>query len=140
MLQNSKLVKTIIISLMFINFVGCDDNEDWIPYVPVDMTLHFTQLSTIGILQAKTFPGGVNGIIIFRTTDKKFNAFDMTCPYQPSANCAVDFNEEILAAVCPCCESQFELIEAGAVQKGPARRPLKQYRAVMHDTYLRITN
>ena len=140
MINNSKLKIIFIISLIFITFVGCEDDDNWIPYVRVDQTISLNRLANLGHLQAKYMSGGVNGIIIFRTADKQFNAFDRTCPYQPSADCAVDFDDEILVAVCPCCESQFELFEAGAVQKGPARRPLRQYRAVIHGIYLRITN
>ncbi len=141
MFNRAKLIKIFIIPLIFAIINGCDDDDHWIPNVRVQETLHLsTDLATLGVLQATAWRGGVNGIIIFRLADRDFNAFDRTCPYQPLENCAVAFNEEIMLAECPCCGSLFELFESGAVQKGPARRPLKQYRAVVTGDILHISN
>jgi nitrite reductase/ring-hydroxylating ferredoxin subunit len=141
MFNRTKLIKIFIIPLIFAIINGCDDNDQWIPNVRVQKSLHLsTDLATLGLLQAGNFTGGVNGIIVFRLADREFNAFDRTCSYQPAENCAVFFNHELLLAECPCCESLFELFESGAVQKGPARRPLKQYRAVVTGDILYISN
>lgn len=142
MLYISKLKKVFIISLIFITFVGCDDNDEWIPNVRVNLWLDLnTQLATLGLLQARIIQGeGVNGLIIFRLQDREFNAFDRTCPYRPSDNCKVEFVEEELSARCPCCESEFELFFNGAVKKGPAKRPLKQYRTSIVGSQLNIFN
>jgi nitrite reductase/ring-hydroxylating ferredoxin subunit len=141
MLNRAKLIKIFVIPLVFAIINGCDENDQWIPNVRVQKSLHLsTDLATLGLLQAGTFEGGVNGLIVFRLADREFNAFDRTCPFQPAENCAVNFNEMMLSAECPCCGSQFELFESGAVQKGPARRPLKQYRAVVTGDILHISN
>ncbi len=141
MFNASKIINIFIISLIFITIPGCDDNDDWIPNVRVNLNLHlYTDLSTLGIMQAGTWPGGVNGIIVFRLADREFNAFDRTCPYHPLEDCPVFFNEDVLLAECRCCESLFELFQSGAVEKGPARRPLKQYRTAIVGNYLQISN
>ncbi|MFO7923951.1 MAG: Rieske 2Fe-2S domain-containing protein [Bacteroidales bacterium] len=143
MLSNSKLKKIFIISLIFITFIGCESDDDWIPNVRVDIRLDInTELATLGLLNSKTIPGGVNGIIIFRLEDKKFNAFDRTCPFQPSNNCSVEIKDELFAE-CPCCNSEFYLSfenTGGAVKKGPAKRPLKQYQTSVIGTQLHIHN
>jgi len=135
----SKLKKIFIISLIFITFIGCDDNDDWIPNVRVDITINLTQLADLGILQARYWPGGINGIIIFRLGDKEFNAFERTCPHKPSGNCVVEFDDVELFASCPCCGSEFDLIYGG-LRKGPAKRPLKQYNTSVTDFWLHIRN
>ncbi len=142
MFPSSKLIKIFIISLLISTFIGCDDYDNWIPNVRVDRRLDLnTELATLGLLQARMIDNeGVNGILLFRLEDRQFNAFDRTCPFQPEDNCAVDFDDAELKAVCPCCGSEFELFYNGDILKGPARRPLKQYRTVIEGSMLRITN
>ncbi|TVR74944.1 MAG: Rieske (2Fe-2S) protein [Marinilabiliales bacterium] len=142
MFPSPKLIKIFIISLLISTFIGCDDYDNWIPNVRVDEYLFLSHLqATLGINQAMMIDNaGVNGILLFRLEDRQFNAFDRTCPFQPEDNCAVDFDDAELRAVCPCCGSEFELFFNGDVVKGPARRPLKQYRTVIEGSRLRITN
>ena len=123
-------------------FISCDDKDDWIPNVRVDKWMDLnTELATLGLLQARVIPEeGVNGILLFRLQDREFNAFDRTCSFQPSKHCAVEFDETELKASCPCCGSEFELFYSGGVQKGPAKRPLKQYQTTIQGNMLRITN
>jgi nitrite reductase/ring-hydroxylating ferredoxin subunit len=135
-----KLIKLFLISWLFVTFIGCDDDNDWIPNVRVDERISLIQLADVGILQARELPGGVNGIIIFRLADTRFNAFDRTCPYEPGKNCRISFDEQVMLAECHCCGSLFELFESGAVQKGPAKRPLRQYSAVVYGSQLHISN
>ena len=139
----SKLKIIFVISLIFITFNGCDDYDDWIPNVRVDQTISLNRLANLGHLQADILPGGVNGIIIFRLEEEKFLAYDRTCPYQPSENCAVEIEEVELFAKCPCCESIFVISEGGYPSEGPAvqkGRPLKQYRTSVSNRLLRIYN
>ncbi len=140
MLNNSKLRKIFIISLIFISFVGCDKYDDGIPNVSFKITLHLdTELSTLGHMQARKIQGGVNGIIIFRMADAEFNAYERTCPYEPEKNCQVDFNEGDLFATCQCCGSEFDLIY-GDLREGPSKWPLKKYRTSISNSFLTIYN
>ncbi len=122
--------------------MGCDDNEDRIPNVRVNIWLDLnTELATLGHYQARIINNeGVNGIILFRLHERDFNAFDLTCPYDPVNNCKIEHIEEGLFARCPCCESEFNLVYDGSVQKGPAKRPLKQYRTTIQGSRLHISN
>ncbi len=139
MLNNSKLIKIFILSFIFVTFLGCDENDEWIPNVRVDITISLIELADLGLLQSRVWPGGVNGIIIFRLQDREFNAFERTCPFQPSDNCAVEPDDSELFAKCPCCESEFELIN-GDIRKGPSKRPLKRYQTSVSNSWLHIYN
>jgi nitrite reductase/ring-hydroxylating ferredoxin subunit len=139
MLSFSKLQKLFVIFLIFISFIGCDKYDDGIPNVRVNIHIDLVQLADVGILQAKYWPGGVNGIIIFRTGDREFKAYERTCPYQPEKNCQVVFDEAEIFALCPCCGSEFDLIY-GDLRKGPAKWPLKQYRTSVANSFLQIFN
>ncbi len=140
MLNKSKLSKIFIISLIFITFIGCDDNDDWIPNVRVEINLSPAELATMGLLQTRIFPNdGVNGVILFRLGNTEFNAYDRTCSFQPVENCIVEIDGSELFAKCPCCNSEFELLN-GDIRKGPAKRPLKKYSTSVSDGRLFIYN
>ena len=131
-------MKIFYIFLIFITFIGCDDKDNWIPNVRVEESIDLIQLAGLGHHQARYWEGGVNGLIIFRTGNTDFNAFDRMCPYEISVNCSVDIKDEMFAE-CPCCGSKFSL-GLSALMKGPARHPLKQYRTMVQGNRLMITN
>jgi nitrite reductase/ring-hydroxylating ferredoxin subunit len=140
MLNIPKLNKIFIISLIFISFISCDKYDDGIPNIRFNITLHLdTELATLGHMQARKIQGGVNGIILFRTADLEFNAYERTCPYEPAKNCQVDYIEGDLFATCPCCGSEFDLVY-GDLRKGPAKWPLKKYRTSVSNSFLSISN
>jgi nitrite reductase/ring-hydroxylating ferredoxin subunit len=141
MLNYSKLIIIFVISLISVSFIGCDKYDDGIPNVRVDIRLDInTDLAKLGHSQAVTWPGGVNGIIIFRAHDREFKAYERTCPYQPSDNCKVEPDDTGLFATCPCCGSEFNLVFDGVLHKGPSKWPLKQYRTSVLNSMLHIYN
>lgn len=84
---------------------------------------------------------GNNGIIVFRSSDAIFNAFDCTCTYEQSDTCAVQLDENNIAgAICPVCGSKFELVNCGMPTTGKARHSLKSYRVSYNEHILRIFN
>ena len=58
MLNRAKLRKIFIISLIFITFLGCNENDDWIPNVRVEIQKDLnTQLANLGVLEARKIDG-----------------------------------------------------------------------------------
>lgn len=132
------------IGLMF--FASCDkDREHPVPYVRVDFNFNITNynLNSPGLIHQ--FPkeqyeyGGYQGVIVYRESKTNFRAFDRACPSDPH-NCQVNITEEnSLIGKCPCCESEFLLID-GTVLDGEARYPLKEYSTSFNPPRLRVTN
>jgi nitrite reductase/ring-hydroxylating ferredoxin subunit len=139
MFNNTKIRKIFIIALLFISFIGCDKYDDGIPNIRFQKSIGLIELADVGLLQAAKFPGGVNGIIIFRLGDNEFKAYERTCPYEVSSGCLAEAGDNQLIARCPCCGSEFNLVY-GDLNKGPSRWPLKQYRAVVSGQMLHISN
>ncbi|MBO7495605.1 MAG: hypothetical protein J6T98_03550 [Salinivirgaceae bacterium] len=84
---------------------------------------------------------GGNGIIVYRSSEAIFNAFDCTCTYEQSDTCAVIPDEgNIAGAVCPVCGSKFELVNCGMPTSGKAKHSLKSYRVSYNEPILRIFN
>lgn len=145
--MNRRITKLIyffvIIQLVFFS-TSCEDERDQIPNVKFKIILHIpTELADLPVSGSKIFKkergGGFNGLVIHRKRDNVFQAFERTCTYYPIDNCVVDI-EDFLFAVCPCCDSKFELPSDGIVIRGPARFSLKQYNTTITNDYLTIYN
>jgi nitrite reductase/ring-hydroxylating ferredoxin subunit len=111
------------------------------PNISFELYLHIpTQLADLSVSGSKTWPqGGFNGLIIHRSGQSEYKAFERTCTHQPLDKCILEI-EDILFAVCPCCSSRFQIPSDGAVLQGPAKWPLKQYRTSIVGVNLRIYN
>ena len=128
--------------------VSCQNPDDnVIPWVEVKVRINtldakFIDLQNVNgrIVVANQGYGG-NGIIIYRSSESIFNAFDCTCTYEVSDTCAVILDEgNIAGAICPVCGSKYELVNCGMPTSGKARHSLKSYRVSYNEPYLRIFN
>jgi hypothetical protein len=142
--------------LFLIMVAGCnkDDSESF-PYVPVNLTLGYNEISSIGVggvatitsdpndeygayidyLSPKTKKLKINqrvygnGLLIYRAEFDYYIAYDLTCTYHARQDyCAVDVATGLTLPMCPCCKSIF-MIEADAVPSSgsKAKFPLKHY-------------
>jgi hypothetical protein len=142
------------------------DNQDIVPYVPVNLILDIqTDLGHLGVGETATIiPDeqgyGVlsfsapnypvlrlgqevsgNGLILYRLALYEFMVFDRTCTFQANIDyCALEMDDTGLVPECPCCQSQFMLPLEGAVIKGPAVLPLKTYQTYINNYRLFISN
>ena len=123
-------MKKLVIFLLFSIFFGCSQQEDYIPIVSVneqiDLNLpKFIQLQTAG--ETMFIEGGVKGIIIHNSGASDYKAYDRSCSYEPSLECArIDYINSTIA-LCGCCSSAFLLNQNGAIANGPTFRDLREY-------------
>ena len=139
-----RLAKLIIFLITFVFFISCNGSKNKIPYVYVDMTLNldnpeFADLSVPGGYVYVT--GGFNGIVVYRTSRDEFKAYERACPYDPECG-RVYVVIDSLYLIDTCCGSKFSLTYDGAVLKGPADQPLREYRTIYYpnSNTLQITN
>jgi nitrite reductase/ring-hydroxylating ferredoxin subunit len=98
----------------------------------------YINLKTIGGWEYLS--GGSRGIIVYRTSQTEFKAYDRHCTFQPSETCAlVSVDPNNLTATDDCCGSSF-LLTDGTVSKPPASVPLKEYNTFFDGIQLRVTN
>ena len=142
------------------------DNQDVVPYVPVNLALELqTDLAHLGVGETATITPdnrgfGVirftspdypvitlgqevhgHGIILYRESMYDFAAYDKTCTFCANTDyCAVEMDDTGLIPECPCCQSQFIIPMDGAVNQGPAALPLKAYPAFVRNNQLFISN
>lgn len=138
------LCRYFFILPLFLLLVACNKTTDnGIPYYQVNLTIHttdpsFVNLSVVGGWEY--ISGGSKGILLYRSSNDEFKAYDRHCTFQPSDACsrvAVDSTQ--IAAVDSCCGSSFLIID-GSILNGPAVSPLKQYQTSFDGSVLRITN
>jgi len=127
---NIKTWFSFVLLLNLFLFSSCDENKNPIPTVYVDIYIDlndplYYDLQSVGGYVYIT--GGVNGILIYRSSADDFNAYERTCPYDPDCG-IVSVDEASLNAVdSVCCKSEFSLLLDGAVSQGPSQFPLKAY-------------
>ena len=138
-----KPIYYIIISSILL-IIGCKkDNNSGIPLVSVIIYLNsnnpeFVNLNVVGGWTYIT--GGSRGLIVYRSSNSEFKAYDRHCTYDSSNSCAlVSVDVSNIRGLDDCCGSMF-LLTDGSVTKGPANLPLKQYQTSFDGSVLHIFN
>jgi len=84
--------------------------------------------------------GGSRGIIVYKSSNNEFKAYDRHCTYDSGNSCALVSTEVTnITAKDDCCGSKF-LLSDGSVIQGPANLPLKQYQTSFDGSVLHIFN
>ena len=102
-------------------FSSCDDENERIPYVPIDVELNLTlpayaPLQTVGNWIYIT--GGSQGIIVYRFSTDEFRAWDRHCTFNVSDNCRIEVdNSNIQAKDNECCQSVFSIIDGARLKQ-----------------------
>jgi nitrite reductase/ring-hydroxylating ferredoxin subunit len=83
---------------------------------------------------------GLRGIILYRSGENAFIAYERACPHNPEEECAmVQVDGSSLFLVDRCCKSTFNFSD-GQPTGGPAQRALLQYRIEITGTTLKISD
>lgn len=125
--------KLIIILILFISFLSCDDTQSKIPAVFVEFSvdLNDPQYNQITIPGGYVYvTGGYGGILIYHSFDDEYLAFDRACPYDPDCGKLFVAKSLFNTVDSTCCKSEFSLLTGGNATKGPASFPMKQYRCI----------
>lgn len=119
------------------------ENEDRIPNVLVNYQItiqEFNIKSTNGLLLVnKANNTGVAGLIIFRKPNNEWVAFDRCSSVNPQQQCAIVPDDGNLTATDPCSGAKFSLYD-GSPMKAPAKRSLKEYRVIITNFTIAVTN
>jgi nitrite reductase/ring-hydroxylating ferredoxin subunit len=147
----------LLIGILLCSLLGCENfnNQNPVPYVPVNYTLKITeehphfmidngyQTMTITRTKFEREYLGYAGLLIWICWDGNYHAADMCCPNCVNKTKPVEVDG--LYAVCPICGEAFDLSYGYAFPtKGITKYPLRQYQAIYNNSNagytLRITN
>lgn len=136
--------KIWLLPLFIILLVSCSNSRERtknpnIPNYSVNLTVD-TNLPLYSNLKFPSSPVyipnyGAKGIIIMRTGEGTYNAFDAACPNQALASCKAMTVDGIMA-ICSCDKSKYNLYTG----LGDLEYPMKQYRVDAAGNVLRIYN
>ncbi|KAF2329545.1 MULTISPECIES: Rieske (2Fe-2S) protein [Flavobacterium] len=115
------------------------NNNPYIPNYPVNAYLD-ANLPTYNKLLYPSNPVyvanyGAKGIIVMKTGEGTFTAFDAACPNQALTSCTAMTIDGIYA-VCPCDKTQYNLFTG----LGGKEYPMKQYRVEASGTVVHVYN
>jgi nitrite reductase/ring-hydroxylating ferredoxin subunit len=123
-----------------------------IPNYPVylELDLAFEDNALIPVLAYKIYtPQNVNqavektgfgGVLVFHGIGAYY-AFDTACPHEVSRSVTVDVDNEHLYAVCPRCQTKYDLTSGVANPvSGPGHEQLKSYRVWSNDNKIYVGN
>ena len=130
----------LFVSVLF----SCSDSErsNKNPYIPsysvnlsVDMNLpSYSNLKYVS--NAVIVPNyGAKGIIVMKTGEGTYTAFDAACPNQALTSCTAMTIDGIYA-VCSCDKTQYNLFTG----LGGKEYPMKQYRVEVSGTVVHVYN
>jgi len=144
-----KIIKTIVITFGIIAFLipySCEDTKKCprIETGPVDITIfpnstEYQELNVIGGWVHLTSRPPSKGIIVYRSSQDEFMAYERSCPYHPeNPDARVTVDEDFgNIAKDTVCGSLFILTDGYPID-GPASCPLTQYNTSYDGVRLRI--
>ncbi len=156
-----KIRKIFLLGFIISCICSCERNSnDPIPDVYINFTIdlnniEFNSLGTLGnsaVVTRETNNFGSraagfenNGILIYRSLNDEFLAFDRTCPhcYAVNEESIVIETEEFFSqeAVCPECGTVYSLDMNGMPKEGPGKYYLKSYKTQLNGgRYLTVWN
>ena len=137
-------ISLIIIGAYFLMQSSCEQNNQNIPYVPVNFDLNinlpaYTSLNYPG--EHLIVQGGSKGIIVYRYTIDEFVVLDRHSTFDVTLGCKVVVESDgiTLSDENECSESKWLIID-GSVMQGPATLPLHRYRTSWNPPILHVYN
>ncbi len=139
-IQSCKKSKNDVIPTVYVNF-SISLNDPLFLNLVAPFTYSYIDSSTNNYGQPSAGYDG-NGIILFRSTEDEFYAYDRTCPYDyvvKNKSVKVNVVDDIFA-VCPQCSTKYALTANGTPLVGVGRYPLKNYRAYFDGLHVFVSN
>lgn len=124
---------------------GCTDSEPEIvpdTYVNFQFNIYEPGYNNLTVIYGAVKKSGAgysnNGVIVFRSDQSEYQAYDATCPQHISIITSVNLNENGSGkATCPHCNTVYYLMNNGYPAKG---YKLKQYRTFANGDFVSVFN
>ena len=138
-----KIIFAFIIILVFSNCTSNTQNNDILPYIPVDETVDLSLPKYVDLNVPGGWAygeGGIKGIVIYNINGTQFKAFERAAPHiQPSA-CSQMVVENGLRMRCLCDDSEFNILNGAPLTEGVKYSAREYLVTNFTGTILRITN
>lgn len=143
--MKTKIAHIFNILVLTTVMVGYSDGESGsIPHTYVDFGFYIyePEYINLSIIMGATKKSGVGydgkGVIVFRSGDNEYKAFDATCPQHTKDFVSVELNGNGTGtANCPRCGTVYYLMNNGYSTDG---HQLKQYRVSVNGDYVHVYN
>lgn len=131
-------IKTKLLALLLVTSLGA---KAQVAFPEIIINLSYPQYQSLKLDGTyKYIEGGMRGIILYRSNENTYVAFERACPHHPSDESAtVDVDMSGLFMIDHECKSNFSFPD-GYPTAGPARRGLWTYRVTLEGTKLIISD
>ena len=133
----------IITVLAFSNCTNHNQNNDILPYIPVNETINLSLPTYINL----TVPGGwayttggISGIIVYNINGTQFKAYERSAPHISPRSCSQMVVENSIRMKCPCDDSEFNILNGAPLTNGVSHSAREYLVTNLNGTVLRITN
>jgi hypothetical protein len=137
-------ISLVIVGAYFLMQSSCEQNNQNIPYVPVNFDINlnlpsYTSLNYPG--EHLIVQGGSKGIIVYRYTMDEFVVLDRHSTFDVTLGCHVGVESDgiTLSDESECSDSKWIILD-GSVLQGPATLPLHRYRTSWNPPILHVYN
>ncbi len=143
MKDNKHFASTLTVILICVILCSCRKEQQGVPYAYVSLTIYVNDPQNIALTTVggwKYYPGGYNGLIVYRKSPGEFMIYDRACPvHSDEAGAIIEVDSSNILLKDNACGSQF-LFSDGSTIGGPAIIPLTRYPNTFDGTTLRIQN
>ena len=141
-------MKKIFLLIAIAFFLSCDkdnnvnDNNPYLPNYPfnIQLNLALPEYNSLNFVSNPVYVNvagaGIRGLIVMKTGEGMYVAFDRACPNQNLSSCSTMIINGI-NAICPCDDKEYSLFTG---QSAGMQYPMKQYRAQLNGNYVVVTN
>ncbi|MEW5674764.1 hypothetical protein ABGT15_00435 [Flavobacterium enshiense] len=142
-------MKKIFFLIAAVLLLSCDKDNDnnnnnpYLPNYPVNVQLNkslpeYDNLNYVANPVYVNIAGvGIRGLIVMKTGEGSYAAFDRACPNQNLSSCST-MTINGINAKCPCDDKEYSLFTG--LPTTQAQYPMKQYRAQLNGNYVIVTN
>ncbi len=138
-----KFFFAIITIFVLSNCTTDSQNNDILPYVPVNTTIDLTLPESVNLVVPGGWAyvsGGIKGIIIYNMNGTQFKAYERSAPHLPPSSCSQMVVENGLRMKCQCDDSEFNILNGAPLTSGITYSAREYLVTNLNGTILRITN
>ena len=136
------MIKKAFFLLIFISFLGCDDNSVdnncfQNDLIPINLSIQSPQLNGIQTPTGFSYiNGGISGIVVINSGANGYKAFDRTCP---NRDCKNPLTLAYPKLKCSCDATEYSILD-GSLVSGKSDCFLREYSAAVIGSTLQIRN
>ncbi len=145
-------MKPLLFICLVACFFSCKEETNPIPvlHVFLELDLSFEDKELKAVPSCKEYTAeniiigkeyvGYGGVLVVHTMLGEYKAFDLACPYEAVSKIKVKADDATLYAICPKCESRYDIGFGTGAPEGKSKHYLRRYSTFLSGSKLIVKN